>query len=50
VVGSGYQVFVCAFILQYIVEFGGFSGTGGKEECFSDLHYLDTSCSKSIGW
>lgn len=30
---------------QYIVQFGGFSGDSGEEECFADLHYVDFSSS-----
>ena len=33
--------------LQYLVEFGGFSGTSGVEECFSDLHYAHI-CSSEL--
>ena len=27
--------------LQYLLVFGGFNELGGKEKCFSDLHYVD---------
>ena len=30
---------------QYIVQFGGFSGESGEEECFADIHYVDFSSS-----
>ena len=34
------------FYLQYLLQYGGFSGTNGEDECFSDLYFMDMSTSK----
>lgn len=35
---------------KYLVQFGGFSGTSGKEECFSDLYCAEFSKTADFEW